>query len=267
MRKNLTHRVIACVLAVAALFAFSAAMADSLTYEGAWYGSYYGSYVVHDATDAPISSNTAVEAGAFTMYDNTGALPLPLPDPRAGNPPRSFAAYCVDIRDWLQTTHLYNEQTGTAFYIAHPYMATDLGRLASYVYDNSTTALTKASWGAANVQSAAFQIAVWEIVNDANPGLLNGHGTAYNVTSGDFYVTSSYSAATNLANTWLGIVNTGTYTIDRVPYVWDNACVDGAAGCTQSLVAFAVPEPETYAMLIAGLGLMGLIARRKRGKA
>ena len=26
----------------------------------------------------------------------------------------------------------------------------------------------------------------------------------------------------------------------------------------------AVPEPETYAMLIAGLGLMGLIARRRK---
>jgi PEP-CTERM motif len=32
-----------------------------------------------------------------------------------------------------------------------------------------------------------------------------------------------------------------------------------------NLVA-SVPEPETYAMLLAGLGLVGLIARRKRGK-
>ena len=29
----------------------------------------------------------------------------------------------------------------------------------------------------------------------------------------------------------------------------------------------AVPEPETYAMLVAGLGLMGLIARRRKNKA
>ena len=28
----------------------------------------------------------------------------------------------------------------------------------------------------------------------------------------------------------------------------------------------AVPEPETYAMLLAGLGLMGLVARRKAGR-
>jgi hypothetical protein len=28
----------------------------------------------------------------------------------------------------------------------------------------------------------------------------------------------------------------------------------------------AVPEPETYAMLLAGLGLMGTIARRRKSK-
>lgn len=27
-----------------------------------------------------------------------------------------------------------------------------------------------------------------------------------------------------------------------------------------------VPEPETYAMLLAGLGLMGFVARRRRAK-
>jgi hypothetical protein len=34
-------------------------------------------------------------------------------------------------------------------------------------------------------------------------------------------------------------------------------------GSNLAIFAMAVPEPETYAMLLAGLGLMGLVARRR----
>ena len=38
-------------------------------------------------------------------------------------------------------------------------------------------------------------------------------------------------------------------------------------GKSQLIVLTApVPEPETYAMLLAGLGLMGVIARRRKSK-
>lgn len=45
--------------------------------------------------------------------------------------------------------------------------------------------------------------------------------------------------------------------------------INGRLGSTlfnipATLIATAVPEPETYAMLLAGLGLVGAIARRKR---
>lgn len=33
-----------------------------------------------------------------------------------------------------------------------------------------------------------------------------------------------------------------------------------------SVTTLAVPEPETYAMFLAGLGLMGVVARRRKGK-
>ncbi len=42
---------------------------------------------------------------------------------------------------------------------------------------------------------------------------------------------------------------------------------DGAGGLRQDqLYVAAIPEPETYAMLLAGLGLMGFVARRRQRK-
>ena len=39
------------------------------------------------------------------------------------------------------------------------------------------------------------------------------------------------------------------------------------AGAVDNLTVAAVPEPETYAMLLAGLGIMGAVARRKKQAA
>ena len=44
-----------------------------------------------------------------------------------------------------------------------------------------------------------------------------------------------------------------------------NFTTSGAAVSLSQTVA-AVPEPESYAMLLAGLGLMGAIAKRRKAK-
>lgn len=226
----------------ALLFAAAApANADTLSYNGAWFSSYTsGGFTIQDAS--PLLSPIAVYAGAFKMTDTSG------PTLVAGS---SFMAWCVDIYHDLASSSAYTLQAGSSYFSGAPGTVSDLDRLASYVFDQNL--LTN------NVQSAAFQLAVWEIVNDkAGTGF-------YDVTSGDFKVTSGNTTAITTANSWLAVVNAGQYAVDRALGVWQ---VD-IAGSSQNLGVFSavtpVPEPKTYAMLLAGLGLMGFVAVRRRG--
>jgi hypothetical protein len=76
-------------------------------------------------------------------------------------------------------------------------------------------------------------------------------------------VTSGDSAIRAVANSWLDVVGGGSYQISQTLSVWRQ----NVAGSTQDLAVFApIPEPQTYMMLLAGLGLMGFVARRRIGR-
>lgn len=86
--------------------------------------------------------------------------------------------------------------------------------------------------------------------------------SVFNGTFGDFNNvtwnwnnnTVSYTANANGIQSFsLGVVDVGDYTLTSELRV-DNV----------SILVTAVPEPEAYAMLLAGLGLMGAIARRRK---
>lgn len=53
----------------------------------------------------------------------------------------------------------------------------------------------------------------------------------------------------------------------KYTHTWTNASnpLDTVSGSVNFTVA-AIPEPETYAMMLAGLGLMGFMARRRKQK-
>jgi len=241
--------MIGCVLRgkvvalVGALLMSQGAAADTLKYGGAWFGTYDGTFKIADTLPGPVVSLN-VSAGAFKMTDVTG------PTLAKGS---TFMAWCVDIYHFLNTSASgasYQAVAGNAFYSgASAYKVTDLERLASYVFDKQL--LTNAT------QSAAFQLATWEIINEVK-------GFAYNIGLNDFKVTSGDATAIALANQWLGVVNGHSYALDQKLGIWQQTI----AGSTQDLAVFApVPEPENYAMLAAGLALMGFIARRRRRPA
>ena len=218
------------------------ATADTLKYDGAWFTPYDGSFTINDGNPSVLTLGVA--AGGFKMTDLSGPT-LP-----AGS---SFLAWCVDIYHHLNTgssgDSSYMRRSGEQFYGSGSTKIADLERLASYVVDNDGNPATATVQSAlvGNVQSAAFQLAVWEIVNEAGP--------SQNVYSGDFYVTGGDTTAKDLANTWLTYSH--MWTRSQTLGVWEGA------DTTQDLAVFTpVPEPETYAMMLAGLGLMGFFMRR-----
>ncbi len=59
------------------------------------------------------------------------------------------------------------------------------------------------------------------------------------------------------------VVDLGTTTSSALIF-YGKGTSDGFGGALDNISVTSVPEPETYAMLLAGLGLMGCIARRRK---
>lgn len=237
MNFSLRNAVLAAAVGTLATLTIHAARADTLKYNGPMYGPYKGSYtIVVDPAGPNNTFSRTVAAGGFSMT-NVSAVPQ-----------NSFLAWCVDVYGTIQSSASYALKTGAEFYGAGSRIVTDLERLASYALDN---------WTAPdNVSSAAMQLAIWEIVNEPT--------AAYGLTGSEFKVTSGDATVRALADSWLQVVNTGTYAIDQQLGIWQKS----AGSTTQNLAVFApIPEPETYVLLLAGLGMMALYARRRQRAA
>lgn len=216
------------LLALAAAASFSAAAADvNITYMG-------------KDTSSPVirtSLTGQIAAGVLNYVDAV-----------SGN---SFLAYCIEpaqpnaLTTYGAQTYNVSSFTGT--------QATLLQALYSSTYASlqSTT------------DQAAFQLAVWEITNET--------ATALSVTqnAGSFYMRAANttqssqqtaSSLESLANGYLAAAQTyqgeSFYTLTKLT----NAAYQDLIVAT---AINAVPEPQTYALLLAGLGVIGLMARRR----
>lgn len=225
--------------AVKSLLAGSVLLGMSVVSQSVWADT--DATVTGFAYSSPLTVNIASSSPSVSLYVYAGGFAGTYADTSA------FIAYCADISQFLAgwgSATTYADGSLTSVFGGAK--AGDLGVLANKYYSLVSDATT----------SAAFQIATWEILFET--------GSTYAVGSGSFSATggSAATSATALAQTWLdglsssGVAVTGNYTINYLT----NAS-------TQDLVTFVavpVPEPETYAMLLSGLAIMGLAARRKR---
>lgn len=193
------------------------------------------------ASDVSIAwQGNAAEAGvALQAYDLTlsateavfddYALQLKYSDLTSGT---SFAAFCIEPlagNSVLASTYSVSSFSGAG--------ATHLAALYQTSFSSSMNA----------TQQAAFQLAVWEFTQEAS---------TFGTQTGTFRSTGP-SAVTTLADSYvaaaLGYTGTSSYKITKLT----------SADYQDLVVAAPVPEPESYALFLAGLGAIGLIARRR----
>jgi hypothetical protein len=263
MTQNIAKHSLQAALSIAALMVVQSAWAkapDTIELASFWAGAgnitikYSGETVWYDSTQS-VAANYSVSGGAggFKTYDTTT-------DPNKKKP---FETFCVDI------FHDFG------FAVSSPDAAptkspTGLGAAAILNLDRLYTLYGSniASTSSSGLNETAFQLAIWAIVNDGEA--INQSGI-FNITSGQPISFTNYAYGTptgaiSLAQDWLNSLANATSKYNAEFLMVLNHGAPGTWGA-QDVVYFVpspVPEPQTYAMLLAGLGLVGLIARRRK---
>lgn len=220
----------------------TAAFAIALAFSGASHASTDGDAYNHQVQDP--SGGLLVDLGAKLIN----------PEPDFPFPAVSVSVYeMTNATDYRQTFLAYCFQPEVALGQFSTYTATY--NVSSAVVSNSIRALYETSYestlGNADKQFS-FQLALWEL--QADDGKLYSGDQSFTV-GGDERVTdaaamlSTASQVTTLKGTYLYTTFTG---------------VNPDNSASQMLIGAApVPEADTWAMLAAGLGLVGFMGRRK----
>lgn len=258
MSQNFRNHGLNIAFAVAVLFTAQPVAADTIELNSFWAGS--GSVnITFNGTNWHNGSavSNLVESGGSGGFKTYNLTTDPLKQ-------HAFQSWCVDIfhgfsfvidaLDVLKPANIaLAGSTATLPTVFSSKAATDLGRL--YTNHHGAIDLTSSS----GTNEAAFQLAVWEIVNERSPG-------AYSLAGGDFKATGTGSV---LAGQWLGELSTASVSHYKADIWTVQSVLTSGHGYAQDVAVFSkipppVPEPETYAMMLAGLGLLGMTARRRK---
>jgi hypothetical protein len=155
--------------------------------------------------------------------------------------PDSFIAWCAELTQTFSfgVTYTYSEKSGGDYFGAQK--SSDLSRLFTaaaqnhFVFDSTT--------------SAAMQAGIWEIIYET--------GGSFDLTGGTFKGTAEDPANQGALDTVNGFLKNLTF------YQPDFQIEVLANDDHQDFLVATVPEPETWALLAAGLGAIGLLRRRR----
>ena len=154
--------------------------------------------------------------------------------------PTSFVAWCAELTQTFSfgVVYEYQQVSGDSYFGTAK--SGDLSRLFTaaqgFVVDRFT--------------SAAMQAGIWEVIYE--------HGPSFSLTGGTFKGAPEEAAGQNAFNTVNGfLMNLGAYKADARIDVLTN-------GEHQDFLVATIPEPETWMLFGMGLGVVGLLRRRRR---
>jgi PEP-CTERM motif len=221
-------RNISTHLSAAAIVAVCAAPAHADTVQFLGYAN--GSVGVNYALTGTGATSGSTGAGGFITKLN-GLDP-------------TFTTYCIDLYQYIgfnQPPYDYSNIPVASHVFRNLNAGIDLARLFSsgHLINSAVT-------------EAAFQIAVWEIAYETTG--------SYHVGSGDAKFTGAgvdITSALGLAESWIQNLGTANGVSVRVL----------ESGSYQDEVFATVPEPGTFALAFAALGVMGGVMRRRRNQS
>ena len=211
----------------------------------------------------PLVVNLSGSAYNGTVYDGAMQFTTTI-NGKADN----IIAFCVDVYHEISFgpyTPALQYQTNTFTTNSAPTSPTvltssqilQIDKLVNYGTDLQNDGSLSASTKSYDV--AAVQGAIWQVVSGEDVTLASGWSQNAGVNAANFNLLVDNLSGANYANYMTGYGAIGSSTTFITPVNYPNA-----SGTQSFLFAGGVPEPASWAMMIAGIGLVGGVLRHRR---
>lgn len=258
LRQSLKTFVFSAVASLSIVAFSTSASATTLTY-----GGQHNGRATVKTTNSSALPNVNASAGTFTMNNTSSG--------------GSFMAWCLDLYSYLangEYTELNGPFTGpntgsnpNPFYGSNGPILTNqqLANIEDLFETNANaveTSLSLGNTGANNIQSAGFQLALWELIYETSGslGLTTGVLQGNQLNSGGG-TNATRAAINSAADAFLGNLGGAIQQEYHLTFWQHNS------GTNQNLVSIAaVPVPAAGFLLLAGLAGFGVASRRRKIK-